>query len=31
MGRFIDTTTGIVTGNTPVIYGLMNSFGATRP
>lgn len=31
LGRYADTAWGVITGRTPVLYGIMNTFGATRP
>lgn len=31
LGRYSDTAWSVITGRTPVLYGIMNTFGATRP
>ena len=31
LGRYSDTAWSVITGKTPMLYGIMNTFGATRP
>ena len=31
LSRYVDTAHSVITGRSPLIYGVMNTFGATRP